>query len=104
VQTFASARDAKEFIVSRITTEAQRQGVPLSEIERKMLYFSETEWTLPDMAEVNDAFDREYDQAAYERKIGKIIEARAPTPVLITEKSLSPGLRRCALLVERITI
>lgn len=53
--------------------ESQREGVPLSEVERKMLYFSETAWTLPDMAEVSDAFDREYDQAEFEQKIGKLI-------------------------------
>jgi hypothetical protein len=70
---FATTRDAKEFLVSRIVAEAQREGVPLSEIERKMLYFSETAWTLPDIAEVNDAFDREYDQASYEEKIGNLV-------------------------------
>ena len=73
MQTFATARDAKEFLVSRIITESQREGVPLSEVERKMLYFSETAWTLPDIGEVNDAFDREYNQAEYEQKIGRLI-------------------------------
>jgi len=73
VQTFATARDAKEFLVSRIITEAQREGVPLSETERKMLYFSETAWTLPDIADVSDAFDRDYDQARYEEKIGTLL-------------------------------
>jgi hypothetical protein len=73
VQTFATARDAKEFLVSRIITQSQREGVPLSEVERKMLYFSETAWTLPDIREVNDAFDREYNQAEYEQKIGRLI-------------------------------
>ncbi len=56
--TFDTARDAKEFLVSRIVTEAQREGIPLSEVEREMLYFSETASTLPDIAEVNAAFDR----------------------------------------------
>jgi hypothetical protein len=73
VRTFPSAREAKEFLVSKIGTESQREGVPLSEVERTMLYFSETAWTLPDTAAVNDAFDREYNQAEYERKIGKLI-------------------------------
>jgi hypothetical protein len=73
VKTFATIRDAKEFLVSTIVTEAQREGIPLSEIERKMLYFSETAWTLPDIAEVNDAFEREYDQAKYEEKIGTLV-------------------------------
>jgi hypothetical protein len=46
---FASAREAKQFLVAQIADEAQREGVSLSEIERKMLYFSETDWTLPDI-------------------------------------------------------
>ena len=73
MQTFATARDAKEFLVSRIIAESQREGVPLSEVERKMLYFSETAWTIPDIVEVNDTFGREYRQAEYEQKIAKLI-------------------------------
>lgn len=59
--------------MSRITTESGREGVPLSEVEKKMLYFSETAWTLPDMADVNEAFDRGYDQAEYEQKVADLI-------------------------------
>ena len=59
--------------MSRIIVESQREGVPLSDVERKMLYFSESAWTLSDMAEVSDAFDREYKQAEYEQKLGKLI-------------------------------
>jgi hypothetical protein len=70
---FSNAREAKEFLISRIVAEAQRENVPLSEIERKMLYFSETAWTLPDIMEVNDEFDREYDQTEYENKIVRLI-------------------------------
>jgi hypothetical protein len=73
MERFATARDAKEFLVNKIVTQAQREGVPLSETERKMLYFSETAWTLPDIAEVSDSFDREYDQALYEKKIGNLV-------------------------------
>ncbi len=72
---FVTARDAKEFLVSRIVSEAQRESVSLSEIERKMMYFSETAWTLPDMDEVNRAFDRDYDQGEYEQKITKLARA-----------------------------
>ncbi len=73
MRRFVTTQDAKEFLVSRIITEAQREGISLSEVERKMLYFSETAWALPDIAEANDAFDRDYDQAAYEEKIGKLV-------------------------------
>jgi len=72
---FPSAREAKEFLVARIVEEAQREGVPLSEVERKELYFSEGYWTLPDMMDVNDEFDRECDANEYEKKIAKLIRS-----------------------------
>lgn len=40
---------------------------------RKMLYFTESGWTLPDIMQVNEQFDREYDQDEYERKMAGII-------------------------------
>jgi hypothetical protein len=67
-------REALDFIVSRIADEARRDGAPLSEIERKMLYFSETAWTLPDIMDVNDEFDKKYDQDAYEKRISQLIK------------------------------
>jgi hypothetical protein len=73
VQEFVTEREALDFLAGRIATEAQREYIPLSEVERKMLYFSETDWTLPDMAKVSANFDQDYDQDEYERKIGRLI-------------------------------
>jgi hypothetical protein len=70
---FASAQDAKEFLVGQIVQQAQRDGVSITEVERKMLYFSETDWTLPDIREVNEEFERDYDQHEYEEKIVGVI-------------------------------
>lgn len=70
---FANGREAKEFLADRIVGESLRSNVPLSETERKMLYFSETAWTLPDIADVNAAFDVECDPEKYEQKIAKLI-------------------------------
>jgi hypothetical protein len=75
VQQFADSREAKEFLVERILSQAERDGASLSEIERKMLYFSETAWTLPDIMEVNEEFDRRYDQDGYERKIAQLVRS-----------------------------
>ena len=47
MESFAQTRTAKEFLVHCIVDEAQREGTPLTEVERKMLYFSETHWSLP---------------------------------------------------------
>jgi len=70
---FASTQDAKEFLIGQIVLQAQCDGISLTEVERKMLYFSETDWTLPDIADVNDEFEREYDQDEYEKKIVSLI-------------------------------
>jgi hypothetical protein len=88
MKAFHSGREAKEFLVSYIVAEAQHENVALSEIERKMLYFTESGWTLPDMMKVSEDFDREYDQSKYERKIAKLIgeltDASARAPLTIT--------------------
>ena len=73
MKKFPSVREAKEFLVSKITQEAQRESVPLSEVERKMMYFSETGWTLPDIWDVSGEFDRTCDQNEYEGKVAKLI-------------------------------
>jgi hypothetical protein len=68
-------REAKIFLASRIAEEAERQGKPLSDLERKMLYYADSGWTLEDMSEVNEAIARQVDQRAYEKRIGLIIRA-----------------------------
>ncbi len=66
-------REAKVFLASRIADEADREGIPLTEIERKMLYFSESGWTLPDMTEVKAVFDRQYDRGLFEARMARLI-------------------------------
>ena len=73
MKAFPSGREAKEFLISEIVAEAGRESAPLSEVERKMLYFTESGWTLPDIMKVNEDFDREYDQDEYEHKIAKLV-------------------------------
>src|ERR1700688_5285109 len=77
MKPFHSGREAKEFLISRIVLEAQRENIPLSEVERKMLYFTESGWTLPDMTAVYEDFDRDYNQNKYEQKIAKLIRKAA---------------------------
>lgn len=67
------AQRAKEFLISQVVAEAKREDVPLSEVERKMLYFTETQESLPDIYEVHDQFERECDDTQYERKIAGLL-------------------------------
>jgi hypothetical protein len=73
MKSIGTVREAKDFLADRIVAEARREGAPLSEIERKMLYFSKTGWTLPDMKAVSAEFDRGYDQEDYEQKIAGLV-------------------------------
>jgi hypothetical protein len=73
VPTVSSASEAKDFLVSCVVSQAQREGAPLSDVERKMLYFSETSSPSPAMREVNEEFERHYDQEEYERKLARLI-------------------------------
>jgi hypothetical protein len=72
-KSFSTVRAAKEYLAGRITAQAVREGAPLTEVERKMLYFSETDWTLPDVMKVSEEFDHEYNQDEYEEKIGGLV-------------------------------
>ena len=85
MNAFHSGREAKEFLISQIVTEAQRENIPLSEVERKMLYFTESGWTLPDIMKVSEDFDREYDQDDYEQKIARLVAK--------TDKNVREGQR-----------
>jgi hypothetical protein len=74
VPEFKTEREAKEFLVKCIVAQAERAGTPLTEVERKMLYFSETGWTLPNILEVNAEFERDYDDGDYEQKIAGLVD------------------------------
>src|SRR5437879_12468029 len=67
------AQKANEYHISQIVEEAERENVALSYVERKMLYFTETEETLPDIYEVNAQFESEYDDSEYEKKIAGLL-------------------------------
>jgi hypothetical protein len=64
---------AAQFIFDKIAEQAARENIALSEVERNMLLFSETSPTLPNISEVNEAFERDYDRLQYEEKIANLI-------------------------------
>jgi hypothetical protein len=66
--------DAKQFLISRVTEEAELEQVPLSLVERKMLHFTEVHPTIPDIYEVNAEFERECDANEYEAKVAGLLK------------------------------
>jgi len=67
-------REALEYLVGQVVAEAKLECIELSEVERKMLYFSETDWSLPNILEINEEFERLYDESEYEAKIAGLIQ------------------------------
>jgi hypothetical protein len=65
--------EAKNFIASRIVTQAALEGVSFSEVERKMLFFSETHPSLPDMDQVLVEFEESFNMFPYERVVSTLI-------------------------------
>lgn len=62
---------AKQFLLDRLLEQSQRDGVELSDIEKRMFLFSEssgeTDW------EANQRFEAEYNDTQYEAKIAKFL-------------------------------
>jgi len=69
------AAAAKQFFISRVVEEAAVEQVSLSEVEKKMLYFTEVHPSLPDIYEVNAEFERDYDSDEYEAKIVGLLKS-----------------------------
>ena len=68
------AQDAVNLLISRIEQQASHDNVALSDLERKMLRWSEIE---PDGlcdGELNDRFESEYDSDEYETKISGLLK------------------------------
>ena len=64
---------AKQFLISRVVEEAEFEKVSLSEIEMKMLHFTEVHPSLPDIYEVNAEFERSHDTDEYEAKVASLL-------------------------------
>ena len=67
-----TALEAKDFIVEQVKQQAALEQVPLSDLEVRMMYFTESGEMREDFSELNDKFEAEYDTDEYEAKIAKL--------------------------------
>lgn len=72
MQKAQDASTAKTFLVNRVIEQAVEDGIPLSEVEKGMLTFSEVGATPTEM-NVANAFSEKYDSDKFEAKIAKLI-------------------------------
>jgi hypothetical protein len=67
-------KEAKDFLVQRTTEQATRENTPLSDLEKKMMYFTESDASSCEKpVELNDEFEAQYDTAEYEAKISRLL-------------------------------
>ena len=65
---------AKQFLISKVVEEAEVEHVSLSEVEKKMLHFTEVHPSLPDIYAVNEEFEQNYDATEYEEKVSSLLK------------------------------
>ena len=72
------ARQAKDFLVEQAARQAAIEGIPLSSIEKRMMYFTEGPDAVEDPVQLNEEFEAQYDMDEYESKLSQLLKhARA---------------------------
>lgn len=67
------ANEAKDFLVQQTAEQAKREGVSLSDLEKRMMYFTESEEAVENPFALNEEFEAEYDTAEYKSKIAGLL-------------------------------
>jgi hypothetical protein len=67
-------REAKDFLVQQAASQAALEGISLSNLEKRMMYFSESGYVPEDPIALNDEFEAQYDTDEYEEKISKLLQ------------------------------
>jgi hypothetical protein len=66
-------REAKDFLVTQTAEQAALEGVPLSDLEKRMMYFTESGECPEDPLALNEEFEAEHDSDEYEAKISRLL-------------------------------
>ena len=69
-----NVREAKDFLVDQAAQQAAIDGIPLSDLEKRMMYFTEWDDSGGDPIALNDEFEAKYDTAQYEKKISRLMD------------------------------
>lgn len=69
-----NTREAKDFFAQRVAEQAALEGVSLSELEKRMMYFTESDAdSCTDPTELNDEFEAQYETPEYEAKMSTLL-------------------------------
>jgi hypothetical protein len=65
--------EAKDFLVRQTAIQPGLDGVPLSDLEKRMMYVTEGPDAAEDPVALNDEFESEYDTPTFEAKVSKLL-------------------------------
>jgi hypothetical protein len=69
-----NTKQAKDFIVGQAVEQAALEGVSLADVEKRMMYFTESDAaTCDDPVKLNDEFEAQYETKEYETKISRLL-------------------------------
>ena len=69
-----NTKEAKDFLVEQTAEQAALENVPLSELEKKMMYFTESDpASCPNPLELNEEFEGQCETPEYEAKIAHLL-------------------------------
>jgi hypothetical protein len=69
-----NTKQAKDFLVEQTVEQAALESVPLADIEKRMMYFTESDAASCDNPiELNDEFEKRCDTKDYETKISRLL-------------------------------
>jgi hypothetical protein len=69
-----NTKQAKDFLAAQTVEQAALENIPLSDIEKRMMYFTESDTTSCDDAiGLNEEFEAQFDSPEYEVKISRLL-------------------------------
>jgi len=68
------SREAKDFIVEQTLQQAALERVSVSDIERRMMYFTESADAVEDPLELNAEFESQCDASVFEKKMAALMK------------------------------
>jgi hypothetical protein len=66
-------REAKDFLVTQAAKQATLEGAPLSDLEKRMMYFTESDGAIEEPSKLNEEFVVQCDSQEYESRISKLL-------------------------------
>ena len=70
-----NSKQAKDFFAQQVAEQATLEGLPLSGIEKRMMYFTESDpLSCEDPVALNTEFEAQYDTDEYEAKVSGLLQ------------------------------